>query len=62
MERVMKYLFAVGNGGNKIFIFKDIPFVVVITASAYGMPNAHSTVDKLMVEYVIPAITNNASR
>jgi CubicO group peptidase (beta-lactamase class C family) len=45
-----------GNGGNKIYIFKDIPFVIVITASAYNMPYAHSNVDKMMVEYILPAI------
>lgn len=54
--------FCTGNGGNKIFIFKDIPFVVVITASAYGMPNAHTTVDKLMIDYILPAILTKASR
>jgi CubicO group peptidase (beta-lactamase class C family) len=48
--------FCSGNGGNKIFIFKDIPFVVVITASAYNNPNAHSNVDKMMTEYILPAI------
>ena len=48
--------FCTGNGGNKIFIFKDIPFVVVITASAYNMPFAHSNVDKMMNEYILPAI------
>ncbi|SNR16746.1 serine hydrolase domain-containing protein [Tenacibaculum jejuense] len=45
-----------GRGGNKIFIFKDIPFVVVITASAYNAPNAHSNVDKMMEEYILPAV------
>lgn len=45
-----------GNGGNKVFIFKDIPFVIVITASAYNNPNAHSNVDKMMMEYILPAI------
>lgn len=48
--------FCTGNGGNKIFIFKDIPFVVVITCSAYGLPYAHSDVDKMMTEYILPAI------
>ncbi len=48
--------FSAGNGGNKIFIFKDIPFVVVITTSAYGMPNAHANVDKMMTNYILPAI------
>ncbi len=45
-----------GMGGNKIFIFKDIPFVVVITSSAYNIPNAHANVDKMMIEYILPAI------
>ncbi|WP_299884113.1 serine hydrolase [uncultured Lacinutrix sp.] len=48
--------FCTGNGGNKIFIFKDIPFVIVITASAYNMPYAHSNVDKMMIDYILPAI------
>ncbi len=45
-----------GNGGNKIFIFKDQPLVVVITSAAYNMPYAHSQVDKIMINYLLPAI------
>ena len=45
-----------GMGGNKIFIFKDIPYVVVITASAYNSPRAHANVDKMMVDYILPAL------
>ncbi|KGL63435.1 beta-lactamase [Polaribacter sp. Hel1_85] len=45
-----------GMGGNKIFIFKDIPFVIVITTSAYNIPNAHANVDKMMIEYILPAV------
>lgn len=48
--------YATGNGGNKIFIFKEIPFVVVITASAYGKPYAHSQVNQMMGKYILPAI------
>ena len=47
-----------GRGGNKIFIFKNIPFVVVITSSAYNNPRAHANVDKMMNEYILPAILN----
>lgn len=46
-----------GNGGNKIFIFKDQPFVIVITSTAYNTPYTHSQVDKIMQNYLIPAIT-----
>lgn len=48
--------FCSGRGGNKIFIFKDIPFVVVITTSAYNIPNAHRNIDKIMEEYILPAV------
>ncbi len=48
--------FATGNGGNKIFIFKDIPFVIVITASAYNKPGTGRNADKMMVDYILPAI------
>ncbi len=48
--------FCSGNGGNKIFVFKDIPFVVVITASAYNSPTAHPNADKIMTDYVLPAV------
>ena len=48
-----------GNGGNKIYVFKDIPYVIVITASAYGMPYGHSQVDKLMEKYILPAVLSD---
>lgn len=45
-----------GNGGNKIFIFKDQPIVIIITATAYNMPYAHRQADKIVQDYLIPAI------
>ena len=50
--------YCTGNGGNKIFIFNDLPYVIVITASAYGMPYAHINVDTMMTDYILPAILN----
>ena len=46
-----------GNGGNKIFIFKDQPIVIVITSTAYNTPYGEKQVEKIMQEYLIPAIT-----
>ncbi len=46
-----------GNGGNRIFIFKDFPIVVVITSTAYNTPYGHKQVDKIMQNYLIEAIT-----
>lgn len=45
-----------GNGGNKIFIFKDHPIIIVITATAYNKSYGHTQVDKIMQDYLIPAI------
>jgi len=55
-NKVYEVSYCSGNGGNKIFIFKDIPFVVVITSSAYNNPNAHANVDKMMIQHILPAI------
>jgi CubicO group peptidase (beta-lactamase class C family) len=49
--------YCTGNGGGKIFVFKDYPLVVVITATAYNQPYAHKQIDKLMENYLIAAIT-----
>jgi len=46
-----------GNGGNRIFIFKDQPIVIVITSTAYNTASGHNQGDKIMQDYLIPAIT-----
>lgn len=48
--------YCIGNGGNKIFVFKDLPIVVVIAATAYNKPYMHRQVDKIMEKYLISAI------
>ncbi|HEX8250124.1 MAG TPA: serine hydrolase [Pyrinomonadaceae bacterium] len=45
-----------GNGGNKIIVFSEQPLVIVVTATAYGKPYAHSQVDKIVEKYLLPAI------
>lgn len=47
-----------GNGGNKIFVFKDQPLVVVVTATAYNTAYAHPQVDKIMEQYILPAVVH----
>ncbi len=46
-----------GNGGNKIFVFDDSNLVIVITASAYGQRYMHSQIDEMMVNYILPALS-----
>ena len=60
--RQYETFYCAGNGGNKIFVFKDQPLVVVITAIAYGTPYAHAQVDKMMADYILPAILEQGSQ
>lgn len=48
--------YCAGNGGSKIFIFKTIPLVIVVTAKAYNKPYMHRQVDKMMERYILPAV------
>ena len=48
--------YCTGNGGNKIFVFREQPLVVVVTASAYGRRYAHAQVDEMMEQFVLPAL------
>lgn len=45
-----------GNGGNKIIIFTALPVVMVITAKAYNKPYAHLQADRMVQEYLLPAV------
>lgn len=57
-DKEYETFYCTGNGGNKIFIFRDHPWVIVITASAYGALYAHPQADKMMTEYILPALIN----
>src|SRR5262249_38517219 len=54
--------FATGNGGNKIFVFKDEPLVIVITAAAFGKWYMHRQVDSMMERYILPAVLHTSAR
>lgn len=45
-----------GNGGNKIFVFTNEPLVVVVTSTAYNKPYAHRQADKIIEDYILPAV------
>ena len=45
-----------GNGGNKIIIFTEIPVVIVITTQAYNKPYAHQQSEKIVQDYLLPAL------
>jgi len=48
--------YCAGNGGNKIYVFTDQPLVVVVTATAFNTAYAHTQVDRMMEEYILPAV------
>lgn len=48
--------YSAGNGGNRIYIFKSQPIVIIITARAYNTPKGQKQADKMMVEYLVPAV------
>jgi CubicO group peptidase (beta-lactamase class C family) len=58
-SKAYETFYCAGNGGNKIYIFTDQPLVIVITATAYGAPYAHSQEDKMMTDYILPAVLNS---
>ncbi|RYG30489.1 MAG: serine hydrolase, partial [Chitinophagaceae bacterium] len=55
-DKTYEAWYCAGNGGNYILVFKDIPFVIVITATAYGRSYAHSQVTQMLTDYILPAI------
>lgn len=57
-DKAYETFYCAGNGGNKIYIFPDQPLVIVITATAYGASYAHSQEDKMMTDYILPAVLN----
>lgn len=58
-NRSYEAFYCAGNGGNYILIFKELPLVVVITATAYGQPYAHTQVAKMVSRFILPAVITN---
>lgn len=55
-DKSYETFYCTGNGGNKIYVFTDQPLIVVVTASAYNTPYGHSQVDKMMTDFILPAV------
>ena len=45
-----------GNGGNKVLVFPDLDAVVVITSTNYNTRGMHELTQKLLEDYILPAI------
>ena len=46
-----------GSGGNKVLVFPDEALVVVITTTNYRVQNAAGLADKLILDYILEAVT-----
>ncbi len=45
-----------GNGGNKIAVFPALHLVAVITSTNYATKGMHEQTDKILTDYVLPAM------
>jgi len=48
--------YCAGNGGNEFIIFKDLPIIIIITSKAYNKPYGHPQAEKIVKEFILPAI------
>ena len=45
-----------GNGGNKVMGFPSLDLTVVITSTNYATRGMHEQTEKLLVDYILPAV------
>ncbi len=48
--------FMSGNGGNKVCVFPGLDLVVVITSTNYNTRGMHEQTEKLLTDYILPAV------
>lgn len=48
--------FMTGSGGNKVLVFPELDSTIVITSTNFGRSDAHALTDRLLEEYVLPAL------
>lgn len=46
-----------GNGGNKVAVFPSLGVVAVLTSTNYSAPGMHQQTDRLLTDYILPAIS-----
>lgn len=55
-KKLYEAFYCAGNGGNQIVVFKNQPLVIVVTATAFGQLYAHQQVNKIITDYILPAV------
>ena len=54
--------FMSGNGGNKVAVFPGLDLAVVITSTNYNSHGMHEQTEKLLTDYVLPAVAQSLSK
>ena len=57
-EKKHSAYYMTGNGGNKAVVFPGLDMVVVITTTNYNLRGAHDLTDRLLTDFILPAITD----
>jgi CubicO group peptidase (beta-lactamase class C family) len=55
-DRSYPAFFMSGNGGNKVAVFPGLDLVAVITSTNYNMRGMHEQTEKLLTDYILPAV------
>jgi len=55
-EKGYPAFFMSGNGGNKVAVFPGLDLAVVITSTNYSTRGMHEQTEKLLTDYVLPAV------
>ncbi|MGC2196662.1 MAG: serine hydrolase [Terriglobales bacterium] len=50
--------FMSGNGGNKVAVFPRLGLAVVLTSTNFNTKGMHEQTDRLLTEYILPAVEN----
>ena len=55
-EKTYSAFFMSGNGGNKVLVFPGLDLTVVITSTNYNTRGMHEQTEKLLTDYILPAV------
>jgi CubicO group peptidase (beta-lactamase class C family) len=57
-DRSFPAFYMAGTGGNKVLVFPGPELVAVVTSQNFGLRNAHQLTDRLVCDYLLPAVVD----
>jgi hypothetical protein len=61
-EKEVKWIAAMGSGGQRIFIVPDLDLVVMTTSGLYFRPYQGDGALDMMANYILPSVRDNNTR